>query len=1205
MLKCASCNEKAIHWCAGCKRATYCGKSCQSKDWGKHIQGCVPFFYVLIQGKKRTIQEQKDEEKKAESQYAKTYANYARTKKEMEQKLAELSKNITNKERLDSQEIKNTEIRIRIENAKNPQEMQQRLQDFHLNLTEYQRLALKKVTEENDYNSTYNDTMDNFITELDTLFGNMSEEARQKNKERHPCHNRDDIITQESLDKLPEDAKVTLYENNLKYCYDLDALLTWMRTSDKNPATNQNFRPEQLDIINDKKTTRLVMVLWPRWKQMNTVNDITEMRQLEELMHNAYGVAENTLESQRTQRLEKELTMIYASSRFDQLIERFEFLREALYFNLSKIKWENFDTQRLFGLEKLITTVQDFLEMVNHLNVQAFLDKNPKIVQILSEKFFPGEPLSNSWVDLRDHILFANIKFFIVISYVSKKVNIKRGESIRDAYINAFKQYKFPEEILPKDFQLRWLYIKSHWFNSNISATKKHEFDLPWPGEPKITPESTTVSLSVDVEYTAPYLNLHFKDSELRDILEKPRDPKITTEEIVTLSPSDFAQKRQNYWFKGLEKLSDTSMFELWIEYLPMHDLRLYLADFQQIVQIKDIVRPPWERVARDLKRLLDTEELTGEHRHRIHRDWLVTLKIHINYDVIYKKGIAFIAKNWTLYRDILGFTYSGFRFSKAAEDYGTKYAGIDWIRFPYRESDAKDWVGIFPTANDFSIAVKTSQTLEKYFWSKPFDYSDKPEFWSVFFKKINKTEFEKILKAKYFLDVNNFKVEVVLGNDGVEDWYIAYERAFKQIDYMHTLKIPNQFVIPDWIMSSSYWDVNDYNEWSEQQQTEDLPWPEEGPLPNEETGDYTLFVSLDYQPLQVKIKFSIPPRFKPYFFTQDDSPKMYIEIQEFMQAFQEEDQFQAKHLQKWFSNLSNVENIDKYRTRIRLVEPGADEDDDDNIEKEISDIRVPPYKEIWTLFNQNIGFDRYGIGGWINRKATIIVIVEKPQTKYYIEYDNITDNQSLNERVRIEPGESVRDAFVKHFRHMDLSLPDHFDKRFILVSSKWKWGDDWTREGGDLTLPWPRGNVFFDEDVSRLGDRATLEVTLEYVPPNIEFSFYFPVDLEDVLSEPNITMDVEELNQFGVEQLANRNRNKWLRGLQNIIDLSLYQIRVTYPEDYPERIIEDITQPPWQLVFDDIDDLLTETDAGPWESRDPEDWQISIQIEPRGAEEN
>ena len=97
----------------------------------------------------------------------------------------------------------------------------------------------------------------------------------------------------------------------------------------------------------------------------------------------------------------------------------------------------------------------------------------------------------------------------------------------------------------------------------------------------------------------------------------------------------------------------------------------------------------------------------------------------------------------------------------------------------------------------------------------------------------------------------------------------------------------------------------------------------------------------------------------------------------------------------------------------------------------------------------------------------------------------------------------------------------------------------------------------------------------------------------------------VEELNQFGVEQLANRNRNKWLRGLQNIIDLSLYQIRVTYPEDYPERIIEDITQPPWQLVFDDIDDLLNETNVGPWNSSDPEDWEILIQIEPRGAEEN
>lgn len=59
-MKCSNCKKTATHWCAGCKRNTYCGKSCQAQDWNRHIENCVPF---LIEGKKRTKEEEEEKEK--------------------------------------------------------------------------------------------------------------------------------------------------------------------------------------------------------------------------------------------------------------------------------------------------------------------------------------------------------------------------------------------------------------------------------------------------------------------------------------------------------------------------------------------------------------------------------------------------------------------------------------------------------------------------------------------------------------------------------------------------------------------------------------------------------------------------------------------------------------------------------------------------------------------------------------------------------------------------------------------------------------------------------------------------------------------------------------------------------------------------------------------------------------------------------------
>lgn len=58
-MKCSNCKKTATHWCAGCKRNTYCSESCQAQDWHRHVQNCVPF---LIEGKKRTKEEEEEEE---------------------------------------------------------------------------------------------------------------------------------------------------------------------------------------------------------------------------------------------------------------------------------------------------------------------------------------------------------------------------------------------------------------------------------------------------------------------------------------------------------------------------------------------------------------------------------------------------------------------------------------------------------------------------------------------------------------------------------------------------------------------------------------------------------------------------------------------------------------------------------------------------------------------------------------------------------------------------------------------------------------------------------------------------------------------------------------------------------------------------------------------------------------------------------------
>lgn len=611
--KCASCSKQAKSWCSQCKRATYCGKECQSKHYQNHVNLCVPFYFIAGQTKRdRTKKEEKD----AESEYTKLYVQYIRQKEHYEQNIREIKQKMTERDIQTHKYINNPPLLVYNYMTNADQVLSEEnkvIYEMISNPSEVVKLFMELEKLERE-------TMDKYRYHLEDLFGKMSEEARERNKDRQPCHNESDIISLETITSLPEDAKIYLMENNLKYCFDLDALLSWLRASEKNPATNRPFSAVQINIIREAREHRLVTVIWPRWYDIHTIDRLHEMQETEELMSRAYGIEEHTLDSARSARLETELMAIQT---VQHLVDRFQFLKQALHLQMKQILWERFKGQTVMSLIPIFQSIVDVSEAYTVGSFLALIKPEPKFSHTIASKFLPNysqqpntayDEILVEVSDKKDEQNHENNYPWLLVNLSSGNTEIVSQElpeendvSLQELYERKFKYevdfFRLYDGERRRDTGVvKWVHSKI-WFQDDDNHTDYGiGYNMPWEhvdleDNPRISDGSYDEGyyLMVELDYIPPTVVVYIDDVKSVNI-----DP-----HLFWKTGHEFYDEYKNEWVDFGDKYS-----KMEIEY-HINKSNIIEGGTSQlrflIESFPDITRPPYLSIYNELKPWVQT----------------------------------------------------------------------------------------------------------------------------------------------------------------------------------------------------------------------------------------------------------------------------------------------------------------------------------------------------------------------------------------------------------------------------------------------------------------------------------------------------------------------------------------------------------------------------------------------------------------------
>lgn len=189
--------------------------------------------------------------------------------------------------------------------------------------------------------AAYRRTQDAAILEqLEEAFGGMSLEKQREHEAGEPCHDKRDMITFDDIADLEPDNVVYIFENNIKYCYNLDAFKRYLKTRNISPVSKRPFTAEEMARVEEAASTRVLSV-WEHWRNADDANPAA-LDEWEQTLHHSYGVAEHTIQDARKVRAQKHVQEIYASPSAGNVLSHWRILRNTYQASVSDIEWSRF-----------------------------------------------------------------------------------------------------------------------------------------------------------------------------------------------------------------------------------------------------------------------------------------------------------------------------------------------------------------------------------------------------------------------------------------------------------------------------------------------------------------------------------------------------------------------------------------------------------------------------------------------------------------------------------------------------------------------------------------------------------------------------------------------------------------------------------------------------------------------------------------------
>lgn len=559
------------------------------------------------------------------------------------------------------------------------------------------------------YKRTKDETL---VAQLEEYFGRMSEEARRRYVDGLPCHSDRDPISLEDINALEADNVVYLMEANIKYCYELDALVGYIHSSSQrdavygrrdpvHPVSRQPFTAEEMHRIDDAAKTRLV-TLWGKFRTFTDVALLSEVVEKLQVMYAAYVPADILTGAKRT-RLEKELKEVHAKGLCSYVVAQWPLLR-LLDCQVSDVEWRRIKKDNVSVLVNLFETEKDLRTAFNTPTFVEFCAPETALLTALVKKFYPDkDPTSDPIQILKGRKRGAAIEFAeeFGITYEMDingdvfDVEPRENETIRDMYDRVFDAYNFA--VIPNNPDLvneTWLLINTKWEDSD-GWDSTTDFELAWPGDPYVEEDDDTVRLRVAVEYLPPSIELvyHFP-SGLAHL--KPNDVQIDPDDVMG-STTSFLDV-YNVWPAWGN--INTAEYKTKIVYEFSSD-----RDREEDVTVYDNITEPYSWIHSALQEFSSDNNLAGPAYGETR--WTVHVYILPNLDEAYQKGFEFFASKWDYYKNTLGATY----------------ADVEWDKMKYGEKEVRTLVRFFTSIEELELALHTSKSLNRVFdlpyWGK------------------------------------------------------------------------------------------------------------------------------------------------------------------------------------------------------------------------------------------------------------------------------------------------------------------------------------------------------------------------------------------------------------------------------------------------------------------------------------------------------
>jgi len=214
--------------------------------------------------------------------------------------------------------------------------------------------------------SAYRRTNDAAILEqLEEAFGGMSPAKQREYAEGEPCHDARDIITLDDIQDLEADNVVYIFENNLKYCYNLDALMHYLRRENISPVSRRVFTEEELARVHEAATVR-VLTVWEHWRNAKD-EDPLALNEWEHVLANSYSVQDHTIKDARLVRMQRHMEEIYANPTAANLFHHWGVLRNTYGAKVHALDWTRLTEIPIKSAARIFSDwadVRDFLYRV-------------------------------------------------------------------------------------------------------------------------------------------------------------------------------------------------------------------------------------------------------------------------------------------------------------------------------------------------------------------------------------------------------------------------------------------------------------------------------------------------------------------------------------------------------------------------------------------------------------------------------------------------------------------------------------------------------------------------------------------------------------------------------------------------------------------------------------------------------------------------